>query len=1012
MTTYYIDPVAGSDSNNGTSWALAFKTFRPIETRVVTPVGGDIIKIAKTDEEELGFTLDNVRLASAPSSTGTNGLHGWTVPNLIVPAGLSTRLLIIDSLQDSSGWTNVNSLRSTISTGASPHSPTVNYFYLYTPKTDFIADTKLCYKALAATVNLSSFGRIEFKCGGSGWEGATQQVLKLCFCSDTLGDTSLLEIPFNPSLAVSGVISYEGTLPSGVNSLSIRQGSVANSRSSFSLQSLIATQVHSSANYFGHFTLLKAGNHEAATFAPVRSFSIISSNQVMQFYQCAVGPASLDNTTFVFRYYKTASWASGGSFDSQVYAGYGLYEVTARDYVDGTKYKKKLLFNLADLSGSNGNPIQIIGGYDTGTDTVTGRTRLMNRQAVEGNYRALPAFAFINCKYITVKNIETFTDVGGTFCFAETSYGIRFEDCRFSSVRAHQAGWHATLQRQQADVTSLLYDLYFKNCAGDFYLTDVRSGDYGSDDLGAYLPLGNVKDVTLENCIICPYSGTGTVDQDAFAPNNIPHDIVGTLKCYCVGGFHYLLSINVAGRMRFPAIKSGAAGTLYVYGGGGMYANPVPAYNQTTGNYTFPNIVAENVSLIFNDLFEYDARFPLSVTGAVESCTLLSFTATFTSAAWHGGVTNTISYYPDALFSVPADFPPLWIQQVALSGTPFAGYAGGTTSLVFLRKAQVQVSAVTATSAWNLMLLRQVAASNGAYGPSVYIVDGFTHASKALTTTLYPLYGNSSGTTDALVSGILDLRNVSYNNTATAAYYYLINSSYWRGARVRFVDSSIVNSGNSYAPVSAFPDMSSAVESSRFYGNYGESGLVIEDSTIALNATSILNLNSTAVDYGGSDTSFTTWPAGITVVDSNAGTHVTYWPSLKLEKDTAIYYAAPFSWKSTTRSRHTLPTSSPYPLGTVPVKLGNTITVSLRVRRSTTTDCHAGLLIYHHGAAGYALATDLAELVQLASGAANAWELVSIQFVVQRSTIIDIYFTHFGTNGTSAWFDDLQVIEQ
>lgn len=48
MTVYYIDPASGSDTNNGLSWAQAWRTFWGLQVASVVPGAGDEIRIAKS----------------------------------------------------------------------------------------------------------------------------------------------------------------------------------------------------------------------------------------------------------------------------------------------------------------------------------------------------------------------------------------------------------------------------------------------------------------------------------------------------------------------------------------------------------------------------------------------------------------------------------------------------------------------------------------------------------------------------------------------------------------------------------------------------------------------------------------------------------------------------------------------------------------------------------------------------------------------------------------------------
>lgn len=95
MATFYLDLVNGNDANNGTSWALAWKTFTTGATAArIAP--GDEIRVAKSsDPTSIGNATwtsrsSTVTLATAQTATIDNCETAWTAANTATVTRVTT----------------------------------------------------------------------------------------------------------------------------------------------------------------------------------------------------------------------------------------------------------------------------------------------------------------------------------------------------------------------------------------------------------------------------------------------------------------------------------------------------------------------------------------------------------------------------------------------------------------------------------------------------------------------------------------------------------------------------------------------------------------------------------------------------------------------------------------------------------------------------------------------------------------------------------------------------------
>ena len=185
MTDFYLDPVNGNDTNNGTTWALAWKTITAGATATrIAP--GDKIKVAKSPD---------------PASIGN---ATWN--NLSKTVTLASALTANVDLCNTA-WTANTYITTSLNTTVRKEG---QYCLQIVPSTTFTTG-KMAYKAIGSIVDYSGYQQISFWIRTSAVVAAG--VLKICLCSDTAGDTIVDELVI-PAMD-SAAYNYPLTLDKG-----------------------------------------------------------------------------------------------------------------------------------------------------------------------------------------------------------------------------------------------------------------------------------------------------------------------------------------------------------------------------------------------------------------------------------------------------------------------------------------------------------------------------------------------------------------------------------------------------------------------------------------------------------------------------------------------------------------------------------------------------------------------------------------------------------------------------
>lgn len=328
MAVYYIDLDNGSDSNNGTTWALAWKTIS---------LGATAARIAAGDEIRVSKTPNPVSIGNAT----------WT--NLSKTVTLATAQTQTIDLCNTTAYTASANITSTASTTRKEGSHSCSLAVAAGFTTG-----KMAYKTLT-TIDLSSYQRISFWFRNTV-AVASATVLKVCLCSDTTGDTIVdtFWIPTTPStnrfMPISLVKDGGGNLGSSIQSIAIYANTdpgtptllfddfIACTTSGLCLQNLISKNGSSQGGTEGYY-----------------------------------GIQSINGTTILLDNDTETSAASGRGY-------YGATE-TVETYIRST-FKTAIaaaattvVSELMD-SGTAANPILYKFGYEVGTTNQNGETFL------------------------------------------------------------------------------------------------------------------------------------------------------------------------------------------------------------------------------------------------------------------------------------------------------------------------------------------------------------------------------------------------------------------------------------------------------------------------------------------------------------------------------------------------------------------------------------------------------------------------------------------------------------
>jgi len=428
MAIYYIDFDNGSDANNGTTWALAWKTITN---------GATAARIAAGDTIRCSKTPDPVSIGNAT----------WT--NLSKTVTLATAQTLTIDLCNTTAYTASTNITATVSTTRKEgsHSCSLAVATAFTTG-------KMAYKTLT-TLDASSYQKLSF------WFRntvaiASDTVLKVCLCSDTTGDTIVdtFWIPAIPSTNrfVPLTITKDGggNLGSSIQSIAIYANSdpgtptllfddfIACTTSGLCLQTLISKNGSAQGGTEGYYGIQS-----------INGTTILLDNDTETAQTAGRGYSGTTETvtTYMRSTYKTAMASSATTAVS-----------TLND------------------SGSLGNLISYEFGYEVGTTNQNGETYL---DGLNGNgyglELSLKSFISLNlCSLVRYNYGIDFTnncvnlDVN-TVSMSNCVTGIFFSTLRnssFNSIQIYNCGSYGINLSNSSNNTFSLVKIFNTNTYG------------------------------------------------------------------------------------------------------------------------------------------------------------------------------------------------------------------------------------------------------------------------------------------------------------------------------------------------------------------------------------------------------------------------------------------------------------------------------------------------------------------------------------------------------------------
>jgi hypothetical protein len=219
MATWYLDPVSGNDSNAGTSWGAAFKTFATGPTAAKGVLAGDTIRCAKSP---------------APVSIGDATWTSRKVSNSITFASPITKTVDLCK----AGWVTLGA-GSVVTNGQGTAAVTETVFGTGSGpgalQVVTTAVSALAYKPLGAVTDFSAYQQVSFWFRPTATFDCTgAQNMFLNLCSDALGVTAVNSLAFPKWNYIANtwypiVIDAGVALGSSIQSVAIRTTSATSS---------------------------------------------------------------------------------------------------------------------------------------------------------------------------------------------------------------------------------------------------------------------------------------------------------------------------------------------------------------------------------------------------------------------------------------------------------------------------------------------------------------------------------------------------------------------------------------------------------------------------------------------------------------------------------------------------------------------------------------------------------------------------------------------------------------
>lgn len=391
-TIFYMSYEQGNDSNNGSTWALAWKTITSGATSARI-ASGDVIRIEKSSD---------------PTSLGINATFTDGDDDVTLASALTANIDMCET-----AWTAANGASASASSSYRKEGSYDAYITLPgTPATN----TKYAYKTISDT-DFSGYQQVSFWIRNSS-AIADGNRLKLCLCSDTSGDVIVdtIPIPAIPSTSklLAITVDTEGALGSSIQSVALYSGSSVPNSSYYYIDNIIACKAAASADSLSLTSLISKNSLDQG--GTENWYNICSINGTA---------VKLDRST-------------------QDYPGQGKYSGTSETVA---VYKRETIKTTPKTSSSShvqevqdsgikDSLIEFQGGYEYDTTNQNGET-IYDGQNGYGygfvvshkHYIKTNKLSFIKYYYNVYLNGPDFSDFNFSFLTSASYYSLYLTNC-------------------------------------------------------------------------------------------------------------------------------------------------------------------------------------------------------------------------------------------------------------------------------------------------------------------------------------------------------------------------------------------------------------------------------------------------------------------------------------------------------------------------------------------------------------------------------------------------------
>lgn len=231
MATYYLDPWAGNDANDGTTFANRWKTYTS---------GATAARIAPGD---------TIRCISTPADSAL-GTCGWTNGSKVItiPTGTCKTLSTCETV-----WTAVTGVTCSSNSGARRQGTNS----LNVQITNNTLTGKLAYFDLGAATDFSAYQIVSLM---RRTNNATTGVLEIRLCSDATGDTAITTLTLLTMVSSNrwhaDVMDSGAALPSNVRSVALYRSS-GTGTPTLIIDNIVACKAYGTADCLTHLSVIK-----------------------------------------------------------------------------------------------------------------------------------------------------------------------------------------------------------------------------------------------------------------------------------------------------------------------------------------------------------------------------------------------------------------------------------------------------------------------------------------------------------------------------------------------------------------------------------------------------------------------------------------------------------------------------------------------------------------------------------------------------------------------------------